>query len=192
MRIMRWLWCAILDHLVVVILFYSNLVKGVFMHIRSYYVASFFVLLGFCMSTVHAADIYTEHLPVPIDKASAEIQKALSTHHFKVVMHIDILKRIEAKESILHIRNLNPEKFQDVQAFVFCNPVLFSDLLSAHWRSAAVCPLSLTVFGKGGSSTIVYPERAAYTHDTAAKVVGAKIDDFVISALKSIPGASAK
>lgn len=160
--------------------------------IRLYHAVRFFALFCFCTITASAADMYTETLPVPISKASGEIQKALSTHHFKVVMHIDILKRIEAKESVLHIQNLNPEKFQDVQAMVFCNPMLFSDLLSAHWSSAAACPLNLTIFGKGDQTTLVYPERVAFTHDTSADVVGVKIDNLVIAALKSIPGAHYK
>lgn len=159
---------------------------------RLYRVISLFALLTVGTLSASAADMYVETLPVPMSKASGEIQKALATHHFKVVMHIDILKRIEAKQSILHIQNLNPEKFQDVQAMVFCNPVLFSDLLSANWRSAAVCPLNLTIYGKGNQTTIAYPERAAFTNGTAASKVGAKIDHLVIAALRSIPGAASK
>ena len=136
------------------------------------------------------ADLYVETVNAPIKQVAPELTQALAAHHFKVVMHLDILKRIEAKEKALHIPHLNKGKFTDVQAFVFCNPMFFSQLLNSDWKSASLCPLSLTVYGKDGSTTIVYPERTAYAQSTPANATAQHIDSAVISALKSIPKAS--
>ncbi|WP_308387977.1 DUF302 domain-containing protein [Acidithiobacillus sp. AMEEHan] len=143
----------------------------------------------FLASSASAANFYVETVPAPISRVAPEVAQALATHHFKVVLHLDILKRIEAKEKVLHLPDLNRGKFTDVQAFVFCNPIFFSRLLNSHWKSASVCPLDLTVYGKDGSTTIVYPERTAYTQNTPANETAKQIDTAVVSALKSIPGA---
>lgn len=137
-----------------------------------------------------AGNLYVETIKAPISHVLPELKHALATHHFKVVMDLDVLKRLEAKEGELHIPNLNQGKFTDVRAFVFCNPMFFSQLLNSEWQSAAVCPLGLTVFGRNGTTTIVYPERTAYTHNAPAAPTAEHIDAAVISALKSIPGAS--
>ncbi|MCE5361354.1 MAG: DUF302 domain-containing protein [Acidithiobacillus sp.] len=144
-----------------------------------------------CMASVaNAADMYVETIAAPINQVAPELTHALATHHFKVVTHLDILKRIEAKEKVLHIPHLNKGQFTDVQAFVFCNPMFFSQLLNSNWKSASLCPLNLTVYGKGGFTTIVYPERVAYAQKTPANGTARRIDSAVIAALKSIPKAN--
>ena len=144
----------------------------------------------FMTSVAGATDLYVETISAPINQVAPELARALAAHHFKVVMHLDILKRIEAKEMQLHIPHLNRGQFTDVQAFVFCNPMFFSQLLNSDWKSASLCPLNLTVYGKGMSTTIVYPERIAYVQKTPANRTAQRIDSAVIAALKSIPKAN--
>ncbi|MBU2764304.1 DUF302 domain-containing protein [Acidithiobacillus caldus] len=148
------------------------------------------VVAMFLTSVAGATDEYVETIAAPISQVAPELARALSTHHFKVVMHLDILKRIEAKEKVLHIPDLNKDRFTDVQAFVFCNPMFFSQLLNSDWKYAALCPLNLTVYGKGASTVIVYPERIAYAQKTPANRTAQRIDSAVIAALKSIPKAN--
>lgn len=158
------------------------------MHLSVKIIAGVAVAMAFSSSAL-AGDLYVENIHAPLRRVVPELDRALTAHHFKVVMHLDVLKRIEAKEKVLHIPDLNQGKFTDVQAFVFCNPMFFSQLLNSHWKSAAVCPLDLTVFAKNGTTTIVYPERIAYTQKTPADTIAKRIDSVVIAALKSIPGA---
>lgn len=149
-------------------------------------------IFGLCslgIGIAAAGPMYVESVPAPISKVMPELQKALGQHHFKVVLHLNILKMIKAKQHVLHIPNLNKPGFSDVQSIVFCNPFFFNQLLNAHWQSAAACPLTLTVYGRGEKSYIVYPERVAITGSTPAINVAQKIDKAVIGALTSVPGA---
>ena len=149
-------------------------------------------LLFLGMGVAAAGPMYVENIPAPISKVVPELKKALGQHHFKVVMDLNILKKIEAKQHVLHIPDLNKPGFSGVQSMVFCNPVFFNQLLNAHWQSATACPLTLTVYGRGDKSYIVYPKRVALTENTPALSVAKKIDKAVIGALSSVPGAQPK
>ncbi|MEY2343348.1 hypothetical protein AB4090_14815 [Acidithiobacillus sp. IBUN Pt1247-S3] len=147
-------------------------------------------LLAVGIGTALASDasFYTETIPAPMASAQKEVVQALSHGHFKVVMNLDILKRIEAKQKVLHIPNLNQGGYADARAIVFCNPFLFSALLNSNWQASSVCPLNLTLLSKGSDTTVIFPRRAIYTHATKASLVGMKIDKMVISSLQTIPG----
>lgn len=148
-----------------------------------------FGLCSFGTGIAAAGPMYVESVAAPISKVMPELQKALGQHHFKVVLHLDILKMIKAKQHMLHIPNLDKPGFSDVQSVVFCNPFFFNQLLNAHWESSAACPLTLTVYGRGEKSYIVYPKRVALTGNTPALNVAKKIDKAVVGALTSVPGA---
>ncbi|WP_348550622.1 hypothetical protein [Acidithiobacillus sp.] len=145
--------------------------------------------LAFGCGTALASDssFYTETISAPMATAQKEVVNALSRGHFKVVMNLDILKRIEAKQKVLHIPNLNQGGYADARAIVFCNPFLFSSLLNSDWKASSVCPLNLTLLSKGSSTTVIFPKRTAYTHSTKASSVGMKMDKMVIASLKAIP-----
>ncbi len=142
------------------------------------------------MNTAWASDssFYTVTIPANMMTAQKEVLQALGRGHFKVVMNLDILRRIKAKQKFLHIPQLNKGDYSDARAIVFCNPFLFSALLNSDWKTASVCPLNLTLLSKGNMTTVIFPERSAYTHATKANLVGMKIDKMVISSLKTIPG----
>ena len=148
-------------------------------------------LWSFGVGIASAGPVYVETIAAPMSKVMPELQKALGQHHFKVVMHLNILKMIQAKQAMLHIPDLNKPGFSDVQSIVFCNPFFFNQLLNTHWQSAAACPLTLTVYSRGGKSYIAYPKRTALTANTPAVGVAKKIDQTVIGALSSVPGAQA-
>lgn len=154
--------------------------------LRNGFVAAGLSLLG--VAAAWASPFFVETLPVAMPAAQKAVDRALVRHHFKVVMTIDILHRIEAKQKILHIPHFNRPGFTDVRALVFCNPVLFSGLLNHAWKAASVCPLNVTLYSKGAKTTIVFPKRAPYTRATRARAVGRRIDRMVIQSLKSIPG----
>ncbi len=145
-------------------------------------------LLAASAGMAQAGSIYVETIPASMPVAQKEVRAALTHHHFKVVMNIDILRKIKAKQKILHIPDFNKAGYSDVRAMVFCNPVLFSGLLNGDPETASVCPLNLTMYSKGKVTTVAYAERSAYTHGTGAQAVGEKIDHMVIGSLKSIPG----
>ena len=85
-----------------------------------------FGLCSFGIGIAAAGPMYVESVAAPISKVMPELQKTLGQHHFKVVLHLDILKMIKAKQHILHISNLDKPGFSDVQSVVFCNPFFFS------------------------------------------------------------------
>ncbi len=145
-------------------------------------------ILAAFAGTAQAASIYVETIPASMPVAQKEVRAALTHHHFKVVMNIDILRKIDAKQKMLHIPNFNKPGYSDVRALVFCNPFLFSGLLNGDSKTASVCPLNLTLYSKGKVTTVAYAERSAYTKGTGAQAVGEKIDHMVIGSLKSIPG----
>ena len=142
------------------------------------------------LGAAHAASVFTETLQAPMPVAQKEVRSALQSHHMKVVMSIDILKKIKAKQKVLHMADFNKPGFSDVRAFVFCNPVLFNQLLDSNWKDAAVCPLTVTLFSKGDVTHVAFAERAAYTAGGPAQQAGERVDKLVISSLKSIPGSS--
>ncbi len=135
-----------------------------------------------------ASPIYVESVPAPMSKVMPELQKSLVQHHFQVVLHVDILKMLRAKQDKLHLPNLDKPGFNDVQTLVFCNPFFYNQLLNSHWQSATACPLTLMVYSRGGESYIAYSERVALTKGTPALGVAKKIDQAVIGALSSLPG----
>lgn len=142
------------------------------------------------LGVASAASVFTETLKVPMPQAQKEVRSALQSHHMKVVMTIDILKKIKAKQKVLHMANFNQPGFSDVRAMVFCNPVLFNQLLDSDWKDAAVCPLTLTLFSKDNVTHVAFAERSAYTAGGPAQDAGQRVDKLVISSLKSIPGSS--
>ncbi len=143
-------------------------------------------LLG--IAVAQASAFFVETVPMAMPAAQKAVIRALSSHHFKVVMKLDILHLIAAKQKILHVPDFNKPGFTDVRALVFCNPFLFSGLLNHAWKAASVCPLNVTLYSKAAKTTVVFPKRSVYTRSTAARAVGRKIDRMVIDTLRTIPG----
>lgn len=143
-------------------------------------------LLG--IAAAQASAFFVESVPMAMPAAQKAVMQALGSHHFKVVMKLDILHLIAAKQKMLHVPNFDKPGFSDVRALVFCNPFLFSGLLNHAWTTASICPLSVTLYSKASKTTVVFPKRSVYTKATGARAVGRKIDDMVITSLRAIPG----
>ncbi|WP_297390352.1 DUF302 domain-containing protein [Acidiferrobacter sp.] len=143
-------------------------------------------LLG--IAVAQASPFFVETVPMAMPAAQKAVVAALTSHHFKVVMKLDILHLIASKQKMLHIPHFNKPGFTDVRALVFCNPFLFSGLLNHSWKTASACPLDVTLYSKAAKTTVVFAKRSVYTRGTASRAVGRKIDRMVIGGLKAIPG----
>jgi len=63
------------------------------MHLSAKILAGLAVAMAFSSSAI-AGGLYVETIHAPVRRVVPELERALTAHHFKVVMHLDVLRKL--------------------------------------------------------------------------------------------------
>ncbi len=146
--------------------------------------------LLFALSAAPAAmaassGVYTRTVHQGMAVTMKALSRSLAMHHFKIVMKMDIGKKVAFAHRKLHFAHYNMNHLSDVRTIIFCNPVMFNALTNADPDMAAICPLHVTLTTKQGWTTIQYARAGYIAAGTPAEGVARRIESTVVSAINA-------
>ena len=144
------------------------------------------VLQAQCSAAAEA--IYRRDIRGEFAAVYQEIYRSLEEARFLVVFETNIGANL-AKNAERWGENYNRNGFEDVRSMVICNPWYANQLLNLDPRMMAVCPMSVTLIGKGGVVMVLFERLTTLVPDSPAAGVLWEIENTVMGAIEDVAAA---
>ena len=146
----------------------------------------FLVLALLATSTAYAGSsaVYEKAVKLPLDTAYQQVSKSLDAHGFKVVHEINIgenLSKIAGKLG----SNYNKNQLQGIKSIIFCNGKYANQISNLDPAMLALCPLHVTLFHKGDTTTVLFVRPGQVAHDSPAAPAALELEQSVVKAIES-------
>ncbi len=129
--------------------------------------------------------IYVAEVSKPVDEIYPALYQALEKARFYVIFEANIGKNL-ARNAEKWGENYNRNKFETVKSMVICNPEYANEVLNLDPKMMALCPLTVTVLYKAGTTTVLFEKLAPVAAGSPAEDVLWEVENTVISAIESV------
>ncbi len=113
----------------------------------------------------------------------AALETALGEQGFGVLFRADMGKAL-AKFADDWGDDYNRSGLEEIRAVLFCNPKYANEAANADPVVLALCPLSITLLQRGGSTTLLFERPTAVVGDSPARQTLATVEAKVIAAIE--------
>lgn len=134
-----------------------------------------------------ANSVFTHTLDRPMEEVYRELLEKFAQAHLVVVSEINILQKF--KDVGLPKKfgeNFNTNELTGIRAIIACNGWFGNEVANADPEMMAFCPIRVTLIEKDGKTTLMFVRPGVAPKETKAYGVLLKLEDKVISTIKSI------
>ena len=114
-----------------------------------------------------------------------KLYKALEDSRFYVIFEADIGKNL-ARNAEKWGDEYNRNKFEGVRSMVICNPEYANKVLNLDPKMMAMCPITVTLLYKQGTTTILFERLTPVAAGSAAEDILWEVENTIISAIESV------
>jgi len=151
-------------------------------------VVVFCVAMMFTNHVIAETDfVYEANVNQPFDGVYQDLYKALETSRFYVIFEANIGKNL-ARNAEKWGEDYNRNKFEAVRSMVICNPEYANQVLNLDPAMMALCPLTVTVLHKEGTTTILFERLMPAAKGSAAEDILWEVENTIVSAIESVIG----
>jgi uncharacterized protein (DUF302 family) len=129
--------------------------------------------------------IYEANIDEPVDEIYQELYKALEAARFYVIFEANIGKNL-ARNAEKWGEDYNRNKFEAVRSMVICNPEYANQVLNLDPKMMALCPLTVTLLYKAGTTTILFEKLTPAATGSPAEDILWEVENTIISTIESV------
>jgi len=146
----------------------------------------FFYIVMFAHHAAAQTDaIYEANIDEPVDEIYQELYKALEVARFYVIFEANIGKNL-ARNAEKWGEDYNRNKFEAVRSMVICNPEYANQVLNLDPKMMALCPLTVTLLYKAGTTTILFEKLTPAATGSPAEDILWEVENTIISTIESV------
>ncbi len=119
----------------------------------------------------------------PLDEVYPSVYQALEEDRFFVVFEANMGRNM-ARFAERWGEDYNRNQLDQIRAMVICNIWYTNQVANQDPDMLALCPLTVTLFEKDGSSTVLFPRPTALAGDSPARPVLQEVEDKIIAAIR--------
>jgi hypothetical protein len=143
------------------------------------------LLLVPALTLAGPAGVITLNTKEPADKVYERIQQALEGAKFWVVFEADMGNRME-KFAEDWGTDYNRNKLTTIKSMVFCSLWWTNQLANVDPDLVGLCPLHLTVYARGGRTTILWPKLSALAEGSAGRDMAMALEQEVSELVRGV------
>jgi len=143
----------------------------------------FFILSGLSIAQAASPNVFEFKVKKTMEQVYTPLYKALEDEGFYVVFEVNIGRNISGFAEKWG-ENYNRNKLDGIRSMVFCNGWYANAVSNADPSMLALCPLSLTLTEKEGSTTALFAKPTAIAADSPARKMLERVEQDVIKAIK--------
>ncbi len=133
---------------------------------------------------VHATPVLELKLNGDFDFNYDQVRQSLEDHRFFVVFEPNI------GNSLSHFKerwgeDYNRNGYENIRSLVFCNPWYANKVINLDPEMSALCPLSVTLLHKKGSTQLMFLRPSQIKPDSPAQAILEELEADILKALKS-------
>ena len=140
-----------------------------------------------CLAGGQTDPVYVAKTRQDIETVYPELYKALEDSGFYVIFEANIGKNL-ARNAKKWGDEYNRNKFESVRSMVMCNPDYANKVLNLDPKMMALCPLTVTLLYKEGTTTILFERLTPAATGSPAEDVLWEVENTIISAIESVTG----
>ena len=145
----------------------------------------FFIVIFTNQVGAQTDTIYVANINRPVDEVYQNLYKALETARFYVIFEANIGKNL-ARNAEKWGEDYNRNKFEVVRSMVICNPEYANQVLNLDPKMMALCPLTVTLLYKGGTTTILFEKLLPAAMGSPAEDILWEVENTIISTIESV------
>ena len=131
--------------------------------------------------------IYQSNIQRPMDDVYQDLYKSLEASNFYVIFEANIGKNL-ARNAEKWGAEYNRNKFEGVRSMVICNPHFANQVLNLDPKMMALCPLTVTLLHKEGTTTVLFERLLPVAAGSPAEDILWEVENTIISAIESVTG----
>ncbi len=147
-----------------------------------------FILLLLFSFTVVAAEEKNAIFSISADRPGEEIYqsvyKSLEESRLYVIFEANIGKNL-ARNAERWGDDYNKNKFELVKSMVVCNPYYANQVMNLDPSMMALCPITIAVMHKQGTSTVLFERLTPVAKGSAAEDVLWEVENTIITAIEN-------
>ncbi|MGB1110060.1 MAG: DUF302 domain-containing protein [Gammaproteobacteria bacterium] len=124
------------------------------------------LLLGYASLLQAESGLWTTTIKQPMEQVYPVVYKALEDNRFFVVLEPDMGSRM-ANFAERWGEDYNRNQLDGIRSMVFCNIWWTNRMANTHPHMLGLCPLSISLYEKGGETTLVLPRPSALAAGSA-------------------------
>ena len=146
------------------------------------------LILMLFSSFIHAGEdqsaIFSVSAERPGEEVYQSVYKSLEESRFYVIFEANIGKNL-ARNAERWGDEYNRNKFEFVKSMVVCNPYYTNQVMNLEPEMMALCPLTVTVMHKEGSSTVLFRKLTPTGKGSRAEDVLWEVENTIITAIEN-------
>ena len=129
--------------------------------------------------------VFVAGVKQPMGKTFPSVVQALQKNGFRVVMKIDVGKKLAFVAKKFHWKDYNLNHLTAIRSIVFCNAKYANAISNADPQMMALCPLHVTLVQQGGVTQVEFVKPAELAKGTKAARPAEELQEHVIHALEA-------
>lgn len=147
---------------------------------------TFLIVLSLtCLAGGQNDAIYVAKTQQAMETVYPKLYKALENSRFYVIFEANIGKNL-ARNAEKWGDEYNRNKFEEVRSMVICNPDYANKVLNLDPKMMAMCPMTVTLLYKQGTTTILFERLTPVAVGSAAEDILWEVENTIISAIESV------
>jgi uncharacterized protein (DUF302 family) len=138
-----------------------------------------------CLAGGQEDAIYVAKTQQSMDTVYPNLYKALEDSRFYVIFEANIGKNL-ARNAERWGEQYNRNKFEAVRSMVICNPEFANQVLNLDPEMMAMCPMTVTLLHKLGTTTILFERLTPVATGSAAEDIFWEVENTIISIIESV------
>jgi uncharacterized protein (DUF302 family) len=138
-----------------------------------------------CLAGGQEDAIYVAKTQQSMDTVYPNLYKALEDSRFYVIFEANIGKNL-ARNAERWGEQYNRNKFEAVCSMVICNPEFANQVLNLDPEMMAMCPMTVTLLHKLGTTTILFERLTPVATGSAAEDIFWEVENTIISIIESV------
>ena len=143
-----------------------------------------FLLISACTARTETSDnILRWDVKQDLDPVYVMVYRALEKHKFFVIFEPNIGRNLTGFAARWG-EDYNRNQLDQIRAMVICNIWYTNQIANKDPDMLSLCPLTVTLFEKDGSSTVLFPRPTALAGESPARPVLQEVEDKIIAAIR--------
>lgn len=138
-----------------------------------------------CLAGGQDDSIFIAKTQQTMETVYPKLYKALEDSRFYVIFEANIGKNL-ARNAEKWGDEYNRNKFEGVRSMVICNPEYANKVLNLDPKMMAMCPITVTLLYKQGTTTILFERLTPVAAGSVAEDILWEVENTIISAIESV------
>lgn len=132
--------------------------------------------------TLHASPVMKITLQGDSQNHYDEVSQSLEKHRFFIIMEPNIGRSISNYKERWG-EDYNRNGYEEIRSLVFCNPWYVNQVINKDPEMAALCPLSVSLLHKGGTTEVLLLRPSQLKPNSPAQAILEELEADIVKAL---------